>query len=90
MPVELADRPLGQVLLGGRDVHGGGEVGDDLLPDPAAVQDPRARVGETPFQVGHHTVVGALPAQVVRVLQIECLVGAPYSLGEYQRTTLAQ
>ena len=79
VPVELADRALGQVLLGSRDVHGDGEVGDDLLPDPATAKDPRARVGEAPFQVRHHTVIGALLAQVVRVLQIERFVGAPYS-----------
>ena len=79
VPVELADGTLLQMLLGGRDVVAGGEIGDDLLPDPAAVEQPGLGVGEAPLQVGNDAVVGALRPEVVGVLQVDLLVRPAWS-----------
>lgn len=76
MPVQLADRPLAQVLLRGGDVAAGRQVGDDLLARPAAVAELDVRVGEAPLQVRHHAVVGRCRTQVARVVQVDLLVGA--------------
>lgn len=51
VPVQLADAAFGQVLLGACDVVAGGQVGDDLLPHPAAGQLAGFGVGEAPFEV---------------------------------------
>lgn len=76
MPVKFTDRALGQVLLRAGYVVARGQIGDDLLADPAALEDARLGVGEAPFQVGHDAGVGRLLTQVVGVLQVELLVGA--------------
>lgn len=79
MPVQLSNGALGQVLLSTRNFFAGGQVRDDLFSNPASFQDPRLRVRETPFDIGNNTVIGALLAQIVRILKIEFVVGATYS-----------
>jgi hypothetical protein len=51
VPMQLPNAAFGQVLLGTGDVVAGGQVGDDLLSDPAAGQLAGLRVGEAPFEV---------------------------------------
>lgn len=76
MPVKLADRALLQVLLRGCDVAAAGQVRDDGLTHPAALQDPCSRIREAPFQVRNHAVVGALLAEVVGVLEVYLVIRA--------------
>ena len=51
VPVQLANAAFGQVLLGTGDVVAGGQIGDDLLSDPATGQLAGLGVGEAPFEV---------------------------------------
>ena len=79
MPVKLTDRAFGQMLLRARNIVAGRQVRNDRLAHPPASQDSRLGVREAPFEVRHHAVVGALLAQIVRILKIEFVVGATYS-----------
>jgi len=74
VPVELADGAFLQVLLGGGNVMALRQVLDDLLAQPAAIEQPCLGVGESPLQVWDDAVVGALPAEVVRILLVYVLV----------------
>lgn len=62
MPVEFTNRPFSQVLLRSRNIVARRKIGNDLLTNPAAFEDPCLRVGKAPFQVWNHAVVGCLPA----------------------------
>ena len=68
MPVKFASRALFQMLLSTGDIMTGGEIRDDLLSDPAALEKPGLGIGEAPLQVRHHAVICGLLAEVVRVL----------------------
>ena len=63
------------MLLGGSNIMTLGQVLDDLLADPASVEDPRLGVGETPFEVGNNSGISILTAQIVRVLLVPSRVG---------------
>ena len=74
--MKLSDRPLGQMLLCGRNILTRREIGDQLLADPSSIQKTRLRVGECPLEVHDIAIVGWLAAQIVWVLEIELLVRA--------------
>jgi hypothetical protein len=76
--MQLANRALLQVLLRGRNVAAAGQVSNDGLAHPAALQDPCPRVREAPFQVRNHAVVGALLTEVIGVLEVYLVVRAAY------------
>jgi hypothetical protein len=76
MPVKLADRALAQVLLRTGNVLAARQIGYDRLAHPATLQDPRPGVGEAPFEVRNYTGVGALLAEVIRVLEVNLVVRA--------------
>jgi CHASE2 domain-containing sensor protein len=78
MPVKLTGRALGQVLLGSGNVVAGRKILDDLLANPAAVEDPRLGVGEAPFEVGDDPVVRRLPAKAVGVGLIPLRIGTAF------------
>lgn len=78
--MKLTDGTLTQMLLGSSDVVAGREVGDDLLPDPAAVEDARLGVGEGPFQAGNTASVGALLAKTVGRLAVSSIVSSTCAL----------
>lgn len=65
-----------EVLLCGRDVVALRQVLDDLLADPAAIEDARLGVGEAPLQVRHEAAVGRLLREVVGVLEVDFSVRA--------------
>lgn len=64
------------MLLGAGDVVGRGEISDDLLANPATLQNPSLGVGEGPLEVGHHATICRLLAEIVRVLEINLMVCA--------------
>lgn len=74
--MEFTNSALDQVLLGTRDVVARGEILNDLLTDPTALQETSLGIGEAPLEVGNNTVVGRLTAEVIGVLEIKLLVGA--------------
>lgn len=76
MPVQLSDGTLLEVLLGAGDVLAGGEVGDDLLAHPAAIEQTGVGVGEGPLQIHDDTRVGGFLAEVGRVGQVQSSIGA--------------
>lgn len=76
MPVKLTDRSLSQVLLGGGNVGAARQIGDDLLTQPASVEDARVGIGEAPLQVRDNAGISSLLAEIVRVLQVQVLVGS--------------
>lgn len=80
--MQLAVRSFGQMHLCSREIGAGGEIGDDLLTDPAASKDSRFRVGEAPFQVRHGAIVSRLGTEVVWVGPIDLVVGS--ALGDGQ------
>lgn len=80
--MQLAVRSFGQVQLRGREIGAGGEIGDDLFSDPAALEDTRSRVREAPFEVRHEAAVGRLAAKVVGVVPIDLVVGSALGHGQ--------
>jgi hypothetical protein len=72
--VKLTDGTLAQMLLGSSDVMAGREVGNNLLPDPTAVEDACLGVREGPFQAGDAAGVGALLAEAVGRLAVSPIV----------------
>ena len=74
VPVELAQGPLGQVLLRGGDVVTLRQVLEDLLAQPAAGEDLGLGVGEPLLQVRHDAVVGLLRGEVGGVLFVDVFV----------------
>lgn len=77
MPVEFTDGALLQMLLRTSNVVTLGQIRSNLLPSPAAREDVGLGVGETPLQIGDVSVVSALLAQVVWILQVDGVVRAP-------------
>ncbi len=50
--VQLTNGALCKVLLGRGDISAGRQVGDDLLADPSAREDPGLGVGKLHFTLG--------------------------------------
>lgn len=80
VPVKLTDSTLAQVLLSSSDVMAGGKVRNDLLSNPAAVEDARLGVRESPFQAGDATSIGALLAETVGGLTVSPVVCSTWLL----------
>lgn len=76
VPVQLARRPLGEMLLRTGNVVARRQVANDLLTHPAAVEDPRLGVGEAPLEVGHDARVRRLLPEAVGALQVSVIIGA--------------
>lgn len=74
MPVKLTNSTLAQMLLSSSNVMAGGEVRNDLLPDPTTVEDLCLGVRESPFQAGDAACVGALLAETVGRLAVSPVV----------------
>lgn len=68
MPVKLTNGALDEMLLSACNVVARGEICDDLLPDPATLEETRLGVGEAPLHVRHDTIVGRLLAEIVWIL----------------------
>lgn len=68
MPVEFANGTLPKMLLGAGNIMAGGQILDNLLTHPAALEQPRLGVRKAPLQVGYYSVVGRLLAKIVGVL----------------------
>jgi hypothetical protein len=68
--MQFPQSPLLKVLLGGRNVMTGRQIRDNLLPRPAAIEDLRFRITETPLEVHDKPIIRALCREVVWVLQI--------------------
>lgn len=56
----------------------GRKVLNNLFPNPAAFQQTRLGIGEAPLEVGNNPIIGRLAAEVIRILEIELLVGTAY------------
>jgi hypothetical protein len=69
-----------QVLLSTRDVRASRKICYNLLADPSPIQDSCLGVREAPFQVGHHTSIRALSAQIIGVLEIDLMICASWGL----------
>lgn len=67
------------MLLSGSNVVTCRQIGYYLLPDPAAFENTRSRVGEAPFEIWYDTVVSGLLAQVTRILQVQLMICAALS-----------
>jgi hypothetical protein len=52
------------------------KVLDNLLTDPATIQEASLGVREAPFEIGDIAIVARLPAQIVRVLEVQFMIGA--------------
>lgn len=76
MPMQLSHCSTLDMLLGGCNIVTLRQVLNDLLADPASVEDAGLRIRESPFQVRHHAAVSGLPAEIVWVLSVNCIVGA--------------
>lgn len=78
MPVQFAQGALLEVQLGTGNVVALGQIGDDLLANPSTVVDVGLALAEAPFQALNATTIGGLATQVIRVLQVKCMVGATW------------
>ena len=78
--MKFSDSALLEMLLSTGDVMGGGKICDDLLTDPTTLQESRLGVGEAPFEVWHNALVSGLLPKVIRVLEVEFLVGSTYTM----------
>jgi hypothetical protein len=76
--VELTNSTLAQVLLSAGNVMTSGQILDDLLSNPAALQQARLGIREAPFQVRYDAVVCRLLSEVGRIGEINLLIGAAY------------
>ena len=76
VPVQLANTAFAQVLLRTSNIVAGRHILNDLLTNPAAVQEARLGIGEAPLEVRYDTVVSRLLPEVARVLQVNLLAGA--------------
>jgi hypothetical protein len=73
--MKLSDSTLLQVLLGGGDIMTLWQVLDNLFTNPTSIEDFGLRIAESPFEVGHGTLVGCLLTKVGRVVDINLVVG---------------
>lgn len=78
MPVKLANGALLEVQLGTSDVVALGQIGDDLLADPTTIVDVGLALAEAPLQALDAATVGGLAAEVIGVLEVNCVVGAAW------------
>lgn len=78
MPVKLANGALLEVQLGTSDVVALGQIGDDLLADPATIVDVGLALAEAPFQALDAATVGGLATEIVGVLEVNGVVGATW------------
>src|SRR4051812_21930824 len=77
VPMHLPHCPLFQVHLGCSNIVALRKIRDDLFAHPSSLEYSGSRVGEAPFEVGHIPAVCGLSAEVIWVLQVDRLVGAP-------------
>lgn len=73
--MQLPDGSFLKMLLCSRDVMALGQVLNDLLADPASIQDTGFGVGKPPFQIRDNSVVSGLLAEVVGVFSVNLVVG---------------
>lgn len=76
MPMQLSYCSTLDMLLSRCNIVTLRQVLNDLLADPASVEDTGLGIREPPFQVRDHAAVSRLPAEVVWVLSVDCIVGA--------------
>lgn len=74
--MKLSDCALLQMLLRSSDICTDGQVGDNLLTNPSAFEKTSLGIRKAPLKVRDDAVIRGLSTQIVRVLQIELLVGA--------------
>jgi hypothetical protein len=72
--MELTDSALLEMQLGTGNVVALGQISDDLLADPASVEDLVLGLAEAPFHVWNAASVSGLAAEIVRVLDIDLVV----------------
>jgi hypothetical protein len=70
MPMKLTKSSLLQMLLRRRDIVALRQVCDNLLSNPASVEQTRLRIGEAPLQIGNGAAVSWLLAQIVWILKV--------------------
>lgn len=75
MPMQFAYRALFQMLLSCCDVFTGRQVCHHLGSYPTPVQQSRFRVGKAPLEIDDDSIVRALRAEVIGILEIELFVG---------------
>jgi hypothetical protein len=62
------------MLLSGSDIFAGWDIGDDLLANPATVEDLGLRITKAPFEVWDRASICAFRTQIVGVLQVNLVV----------------
>lgn len=72
--MQLADSALLQMLLGTCNIMALGQVLNDLLPRPAAWEQPGLRLGKAPLDIGHKAIIGTGGSELVWILNIEGFV----------------
>ena len=88
MPVKLAQGALLEVQLGGGEVVALGQIGNDLLADPATVVDVGLALAEAPLQALDVATISGLTAEVVGVLQVEGEVGEGVRLWQWNEVII--
>lgn len=76
--MQLADSAFLQMLLGTCNIMALGQVLNNLLPRPAAWEQPSLRLRKAPLDIGHKAIIGTGGAELVWVLKIECFVCPTY------------
>lgn len=78
VPVQFADSAFLQMLLGACNIMTLGQVLNDLLPRPAAWEQPSLRLRKAPLDIGHKAIISAGSAELVWVLKVEGFVCSTY------------
>lgn len=77
MPMKLSARSLFQMHLASREYRADRKVGHDLLSHPPSIEKPLMRIRKAPFQVRNDSIVGDFGAEVIRVLEVNFMIGGP-------------
>jgi hypothetical protein len=76
--MKFPDGALLQMLLGSCNVMALWQILYNLLTHPASVEDFGLRIRESPFQVRYGSGIGALFAQIGRVIEVDLMVCAAF------------
>lgn len=76
MPMEFSHSSLLQMLLGSSNIYAGWDISENLLASPTAIEDPCLGLAEAPFQVDNGASICAFSTEIVRVLEVDLMVGS--------------
>jgi hypothetical protein len=72
--MEFSHSSFLQMLLSSCNIRTSGDISDDLLSSPAAIEDPGLGIAEAPFEVDDGAGICALSAEIVGVLKVELVI----------------